>query len=76
MTLPWLFARNACAQSSMTGMPFEAARLLIASISQGLPKRCVTIIAFVRALSIGSIVFAVTFHVLGSTSANTGTAAW
>ncbi len=58
------------------GMPLDSANRLIASISHGLPKRCVTMIALVRELSMGSIVLAVTFHVAGSTSAKTGIAAW
>ncbi len=43
-------------------------------MSQGLPKRCVTMIARVRSVMRAAIVSAVTFSVRGSTSANTGMA--
>ena len=47
---------------------------MISSISHGLPNRWVTTMALVRVLRHGSIVFAVTFQVPGSTSAKTGIA--
>ena len=46
---------------------------MIGPISHGLPKRCVTIIPFVRSLILAATVSAVTLSVFGSTSAKTGT---
>ena len=45
-------------------------------MSQGLPKRCVTAMAFVLSVIRASSVSAVTFSVTGSTSAKTGMTPW
>src|SRR5437763_16495282 len=57
----------------MTGRLYFFASSMIGAIAHGLPKRCVTMIAFVRSLIFAAIVSAVTFSVFGSTSAKTGT---
>ncbi len=57
--------RNACAQSSTTGMPRASARATISSIRAGSPKRWVTTTARVRADRAASTVAAVTMPVDG-----------
>ncbi len=60
----------------MTGMPALGGELHDSPISQGLPNRWVTMIAFVRGERHARMVSAVTLQVRGSTSAKTGIAPW
>ncbi len=58
----------------MTGTPARAATSRMPTTSAGLPNRWVTMIARVRSESAAATLSAVTLPVIGSVSANTGTA--
>ena len=73
-SLPFWVARKACAQSSITGMPCLSPTALMPMTSQGLPKRWVAMIAFVRLVMRAATASGVTFRVTGSTSAKIGIA--